>query len=55
VLAARGVPKCFRSDNGPEFIAHAIRTWLVRVGVATLFLPSSTPANYRRDVALFGA
>ena len=25
LLAMRGVPRCIRSDNGPEFIAHAVR------------------------------
>jgi putative transposase len=25
LFAMRGVPHCIRSDNGPEFIAHAIR------------------------------
>jgi transposase InsO family protein len=35
LLAMRGVPRCIRSDNGPEFIARAIRRWLVQVGVQT--------------------
>ena len=27
LFAMRGVPRCIRSDNGPEFIARAIRDW----------------------------
>lgn len=43
LLAMRGVPKCIRSDNGPEFIARAIRTWLDRVGVETLYVEPGSP------------
>lgn len=43
LLAMRGVPKCIRSDNGPEFIAKAIRTWLARVGVETLYVEPGSP------------
>ena len=28
----RGVPGHVRSDNGPEFIAKAVREWIVAVG-----------------------
>ena len=36
LLAMRGVPLCIRSDNGPEFIARALREWLGQVSVKTL-------------------
>jgi putative transposase len=43
LLAMRGVPRSIRSDNGPEFIAHAIRNWLARVGVKTLYIEPGSP------------
>ncbi len=33
-----GTPAHIRSDNGPEFTAHAVRHWLGRIGVKTLFI-----------------
>ena len=39
----RGVPKHIRSDNGPEFIAKAIRQWLVKAGVETLYVAPGSP------------
>lgn len=39
----RGVPEHIRSDNGPEFTARAIRTWLNRLGVKTLFIERGSP------------
>ena len=38
LLAMRGVPGHIRSDNGPEFIAHAIQRWLAQLGVETLYI-----------------
>ena len=38
LFAMRGVPRCIRSDNGPEFIAQAIRRWLAQVKVQTLYV-----------------
>jgi putative transposase len=29
-----------RSDNGPEFTAKAIRAWLNRIGLKTLYIES---------------
>lgn len=39
----RGVPEHIRSDNGPEFTARAIRSWLNRLGVKTLFIERGSP------------
>jgi len=39
----RGVPEHIRSDNGPEFTAKAIRKWLNRVGVKTLYIEPGSP------------
>ncbi len=38
-----GVPKHIRSDNGPEFVARAIRSWLSRLGVETLLIERGSP------------
>jgi len=39
----RGVPEHIRSDNGPEFTAKAVRKWLNRLGVKTLFIERGSP------------
>jgi putative transposase len=39
----RGTPEFIRSDNGPEFTATAIRGWLNRLGVKTLFIEPGSP------------
>ena len=33
----RGVPGYIRSDNGPEFVAEAVRRWIAAVGAQTAF------------------
>ena len=47
ILAAlfrtRGVPKHLRSDNGPEFIAHAMRRFLESSGVGALYIEPGAP------------
>jgi transposase InsO family protein len=40
---ARGVPEHIRSDDGPEFAAKAVRGWLARLGVGTLFIGPGSP------------
>ena len=39
----RGIPAHIRSDNGPEFTAQAIRKWLNKLGVRTLFIEPGSP------------
>jgi putative transposase len=39
----RGIPDYIRSDNGPEFTARAVRKWLSRLGVETLFIERGSP------------
>jgi len=36
-------PEHIRSDNRPEFTAKAVRKWLNRVGVKTLFIEPGSP------------
>ena len=39
----RGEPKFIRSDNGPEFIAKAVKGWLEVSGVKTLYIEPGSP------------
>jgi len=39
----RGVPSFIRSDNGPEFIAEAVRTWIRAVGAKTAYIEPGSP------------
>jgi putative transposase len=43
LFVARGTPAYLRSDNGPELTAIAVREWLARVGVTTLFIEPGSP------------
>ena len=39
----RGAPTYLRSDNGPEFIAEAVKAWLRASGVSTLYIEPGSP------------
>ena len=39
----RGVPCYIRSDNGPEFIAEAVRNWIAAVGAKTAYIEPGSP------------
>jgi len=43
LFVKHGVPEHIRSDNGPEFTAKAVRNWLERIGVKTLFIEPGSP------------
>ena len=38
-----GKPAHIRSDNGPEFIAHAIRDWLSQQSIGPLYIKPGAP------------
>jgi transposase InsO family protein len=39
----RGVPGHIRSDNGPEFVAKAVRAWIGAVGAKTAYIEPGSP------------
>jgi len=43
LMLLRGAPGHIRSDNGPEFIAQAIGSFLDQTGVATLYIEPGAP------------
>jgi len=43
LFVTHGCPAHIRSDNGPEFTAKAVRSWLGRIGVKTLFIEPGSP------------
>lgn len=43
LFAVRGTPEFIRSDNGPEFVAKALRRWLAQAEVKTLFIAPGSP------------
>jgi putative transposase len=43
VVQQRGAPMHIRSDNGSEFIARVIRTWMVTAGLETLYVAPGAP------------
>lgn len=55
-----GTPRHLRSDNGPEFIAKALKNWLAQIGLETVYTEPGKPwqngasesfnGTYRREV-----
>lgn len=43
LFSTHGLPKFIRSDNGPEFIASALRQWLDRLGIGPLYIEPGSP------------
>lgn len=43
LMALHGVPEHIRCDNGPEFIAAAVRAWLRRAAVVALYIAPGSP------------
>jgi putative transposase len=43
LFVTRGVPSHIRSDNGPEFVAKALRDWIAAVGAKTAYIEPGSP------------
>jgi putative transposase len=43
LVSARGAPRVLRSDNGPEFVSKALRSWIVAQGIATALIEPGKP------------
>lgn len=43
LFVSHGPPAHIRSDKGPEFVARAVREWLGRIGVKTLYIEPGSP------------
>ena len=43
LFVAHGIPAYIRSDNGPEFTAKAVRRWLGKIGVNTMYIEPGSP------------
>jgi len=43
LFITKGIPDHIRSDNGSEFTAKSVRSWLERLGVKTLFIEPGSP------------
>jgi transposase InsO family protein len=43
LFITRGVPVHIRSDNGPEFVALALREWIAAVGAKTAYIEPGSP------------
>lgn len=43
LMLERGTPGHIRSDNGPEFVAKAVRDWIAAVGAKTAYIEPGSP------------
>ncbi len=43
LMIAHGVPEHIRSDQGPEFVAAAVRDWIATAGSRTAYIEKASP------------
>lgn len=43
LVSTHGAPKYLRSDNGPEFVSHAVLQWLANAGIETAHIAPGKP------------
>lgn len=54
LFVQRGTPQYIRSDNGPEFTAKAVRSWLAQLEVQPLFIEPGSPWENGYVESFFG-
>ena len=45
LVSLHGAPLFMRSDNGPEFVSHAILEWIAHSGIATVLNDPGKPLS----------
>jgi len=43
LVSERGAPHYLRSDNGPEFVSHALLAWIASQGISTALIEPGKP------------
>jgi putative transposase len=54
LISARGAPRYMRSDNGPEFVSHAILTWIRESNIETALNDPGKPWQNGTDESFNG-
>jgi putative transposase len=54
LVSTRGVPRYMRSDNGPEFVSHAILKWIEESSILTALNDRSKPWQNGTDESFNG-
>lgn len=54
LISDRGAPAFLRSDNGPEFVSHAVMAWLTDAGIDTAYIQPGKPWQNGTDESFNG-
>lgn len=54
LISLHGAPRYLRSDNGPEFVSHAVLKWLQNAGIATALSDPGKPWQNGNDESFNG-
>ena len=54
LVSVHGAPLFLRSDNGPEFVSHAILEWIAKSGIATALSDLGKPWQNGADESFNG-
>ncbi len=54
LITQYGAPTFIRSDNGPEFVAQAVKTWLAVSGIQTAYIEAGKPWQNGRNESFNG-